>query len=337
MDFGIFDHLDRQPGQPLTEFYEARLTLVEAYDRGGFHAYHVAEHHSTPLGLAPSPSVFLAAAIQRTRRLRLGPLVYTLPLYNPLRLIEEICMLDQMSGGRLELGVGRGISPIEVGFHGLSADQTPRMYVEALQVILKGLAGPVLDHRGEFYRFSGVPMELAPVQRPHPPLWFGGHSIDSAERAARQGGNYVTQDTAAAARPYTDAYRAEWRRVAGAKPSPKLGLARFIIVAETDDAALALARRAYPKWHANFASLYKRFGRPPSGGERSSNFDDIRHGGRGIAGSPATVIEMLRTQAAEAGVDYIVAQFAFGDLTLPEVMRSVGLFAGQVMPALRSV
>src|SRR5258708_17580237 len=169
MDFGIFDHLDRQPGQPLTEFYEARLTLVEAYDRGGFHAYHVAEHHSTPLGLAPSPSVFLAAAIQRTRRLRLGPLVYTLPLYNPLRLIEEICMLDQMSGGRLELGVGRGISPIHVGFHGLSADQTPRIYVEALQVILKGLAGPVLDHRGEFYRFSDVPIHLSPVHSPHPP------------------------------------------------------------------------------------------------------------------------------------------------------------------------
>ena len=188
MQFGIFDHLDRSD-LPLAKFYEARLKLTEAYDRGGFFCYHVAEHHSTPLGLAPSPGVFLSAVAQRTKRLRFGPLVYTLPLYNPLRLIEEICMLDQLSGGRLELGVGRGISPIEVGFYGLDPAKTPLQFAEALDVVLKGLAGPVLDHEGAFYRFKAVPLELAPVQRPHPPLWFGGHSVESAARAARHGGN----------------------------------------------------------------------------------------------------------------------------------------------------
>src|SRR5215469_15759337 len=106
MEFGVFDHLDRD-GAPLHDYYDARLTIVEAYDRLGFYAYHVAEHHATPLGMAPSPSVFLAAVAQRTRRLRFGPLVYALPLYHPLRLIEEICMLDQMSDGRLEIGFGR--------------------------------------------------------------------------------------------------------------------------------------------------------------------------------------------------------------------------------------
>jgi alkanesulfonate monooxygenase SsuD/methylene tetrahydromethanopterin reductase-like flavin-dependent oxidoreductase (luciferase family) len=194
----------------------------------------------------------------------------------------------------------------------------------------------VLDHHGEFYRYDNVPMELAPVQRPHPPLWFGGHSVDSAERAARVGGNYVTQDTASAARPYTDAFRAEWARVGAGRTMPKLGLARFVIVAESDDAALALARRAYPKWHANFSHLYKRFGRAPSGGERSPNFDDIRHGGRGVAGSAKSVIDILRTQSAEAGTDYVIAQFAFGDMSLAEAMHSVDLFVREVMPALRA-
>ena len=113
MDFGIFDHLDRGP-VPLRTYYEDRLKLIEGYDRAGFYAYHVAEHHSTPLGMAPSPNVFLAAVAQRTRRLRFGPLVYALPLYHPLRLVEEICMLDQMSGGRPELGFGRGSSPLEL-------------------------------------------------------------------------------------------------------------------------------------------------------------------------------------------------------------------------------
>src|SRR5438093_1219428 len=110
MQFGVFDHMDAS-GEPLAELFENRLKLAEAYDRLGLYALHVAEHHSTPLGMSPSPSVFLALAAQRTRRLRLGPLVYTLPLYHPLRLAEEICTLDQLTGGRLELGVGRRVAP----------------------------------------------------------------------------------------------------------------------------------------------------------------------------------------------------------------------------------
>src|SRR5271170_3960886 len=138
MEFGIFDHVDRN-GLALGDFYQARLKIVEAYDRAGFRSYHIAEHHSTPVGMAPSPSVFLSAVAQRTRRLRFGPLVYLLPLYHPLRLIEEICMLDQLSGGRLELGVGRGVSPIEVGYYGIAPDDRAAIYREALQVIRAGL------------------------------------------------------------------------------------------------------------------------------------------------------------------------------------------------------
>jgi alkanesulfonate monooxygenase SsuD/methylene tetrahydromethanopterin reductase-like flavin-dependent oxidoreductase (luciferase family) len=132
MRFGIFDHMDAM-GAPLGEQYENRLQLIEAYDQGGFYAYHLAEHHGTPLGLAPPPSVFLAAVAQRTKKLRFRPLVYLLPLYHPLRLIEEICMLDQMSGGRFELGVGRGVSPIEVGFYGADPENGPKQLAEALE------------------------------------------------------------------------------------------------------------------------------------------------------------------------------------------------------------
>src|SRR6266536_1393147 len=120
MEFGVFDHLDRYDGL-LADYYEDRLKIAEAYDSAGFYAYHLAEHHATPLGMAPSPSVFLAAIAQRTKRLRFGPMVYALPLYHPLRLIEEICMLDQMSGGRLEIGFGRGSSPIELAYYGQDA------------------------------------------------------------------------------------------------------------------------------------------------------------------------------------------------------------------------
>src|SRR6202049_1356128 len=117
MKFGVFDHVDRGD-LPLGEHYENRLKLIEAYDRLGIRTYHVAEHHATPLGLAPSPSVYLSAVAQRTRRVRFGPLVYLLPYYHPIRLIEEICMLDQLSGGRLEFGLGRGVSPVEATLYG---------------------------------------------------------------------------------------------------------------------------------------------------------------------------------------------------------------------------
>ena len=111
--FGLFDWIDRSTA-PLHQLYNDRLQLLEAADAAGFFCYHLAEHHATPLGMAPSPALFLTAAAQRTRRIRLGPLVYLLPLYNPLRLIEEVCMLDQLSGGRLELGIGRGVTPYEL-------------------------------------------------------------------------------------------------------------------------------------------------------------------------------------------------------------------------------
>src|SRR5258705_13388508 len=138
MQFGVFDHMDSS-GEPLAVLFENRLKLAEAYARLGIHALHVAEPHSTPLGMSPSPSVFLALAAQRTRRLRLGPLVYTLPLSPPLRLAEEICTLDHLSGGRLELGVGRGVSPLETAAFGVDWEKAQAMYLEAFQILMQAL------------------------------------------------------------------------------------------------------------------------------------------------------------------------------------------------------
>src|ERR1700694_421736 len=132
MEFGVFDHLDRHGGA-LADYYEDRLRITQAYDRAGFYAYHLAEHHSTPLGMAPSPSVFLSAVAQRTQRLRFGPLVWAMPLHHPLRLIEEICMLDQLSRGRLEIGFGRGSSPRELVYYGQGPDNSQKIYSQALE------------------------------------------------------------------------------------------------------------------------------------------------------------------------------------------------------------
>ena len=334
MQYGIFDHLDRND-LPLNHYYEARLKLIEAYERAGFYAYHVAEHHSTPIGMAPSPSVFLSAIAQRTKTLRFGPMVYALPLHHPLRLIEEICMVDQLSGGRLEIGFGRGSSPTENALYGQDPALAQDMYTEGRELILQGLTQKILNHEGKHYKFKDVPMELEPLQKPHPPMWYGVHSVEAAERAAKQSLNMISLDSAMDTRSFNDKFRETWRTLHGDKPTPKLGLSRFIVIAETDKEALTVARRAYPVWHRNFYFLAHLSGRMPTH-PRAPEFDQMMNIGQAIAGTPETVQQFLQLQIDESAANYLVGQFAFGDLSLAESLRSVELFQKAVMPKLKS-
>jgi alkanesulfonate monooxygenase SsuD/methylene tetrahydromethanopterin reductase-like flavin-dependent oxidoreductase (luciferase family) len=334
LEFGIFDHLDRND-LPLREYYEQRLKVIEAFDRSGFYAYHVAEHHFTPLGMAPSPSVFLSAIGQRTARLRFGTFVYALPVHHPLRVLEEICMLDHMSGGRVEIGFGRGSVPFEVSYYGQNAEERQQIYAERLELILKAFTVKTLDWKGKYDEFSNVPMEIDSFQKPHPPLWYGAHSPDSAERAARKGLSIVTNDMPDSTRAIIARYRQIWSEVQGGIALPKMGMVRFIVVAETDDKAMAIARRAYLRWRASFTYLSELNGTLPQSPLRVDSFDTLIKQGQGIAGSPETVKAFLAKQIEYTGGNYIVGQFCFGNLTLDEMLRSVELFATHVKPELQ--
>src|SRR5262249_33411430 len=159
---------------------------------------------------------------------------------------------------------------------------------------------------------------------------------DSAERAARRNLNVVSLDPPNETRLSIDRYRTVWPQVhAPTLPFPKLGLGRFIVVASTDAEAMALARRAYLVWHASFTHLFRRHNREQSH-PPPPNFDLVVERGQGIAGSPRTVTEFLAAQLIETRCNYLVGQFAFGDLTLQESLRSIGRFAGDVMPVLRT-
>lgn len=333
MKFGVFDHVD-DSGLPLAEHFEARLQAAEAYDRLGFHCYHVAEHHGTPLGLAPSPGILFAALSQRTRRLLFGPLVYLLPIYHPLRLVEEVAMLDALSGGRFQLGVGRGVSPIELGFHGLDMAEQRGRYDETLAVLLKGLSSDRLDYRGAFYTFDDVPMVLRPVQRPHPPLWYGVGSPDSIRWCAQKGINAVTRAMGDGVRRFTELYRAEW---SGSEADmPLLGVNRHIVVAESDEEAKAIARPAYARWRRNMARLWEeRAGGFPLAAQLPEQWDEAEAMGHCCAGSPATVRDFVAGEA-QNGATYFVAGLYFGDLPLEAVTRSAELLAAEVMPAFQA-
>ncbi len=331
MKFGVFDHMDSN-GQDIGQQYRDRLELIEAYDRAGFYAYHLAEHHGTPLGLASSPSVFLAAVSQRTQQLRFGPMVYTLSIYHPMRAIEEICMLDQLSGGRLELGTGRGISPIEMGFYGVG-EESREIYEEVIEIVLQGLSGERLNYKGKYFSFDDVPMELNPVQRPHPPLWYGVAQPERAASAVANKMNIVTNGPAAVVRRTTDRFRAEWASSAFAdEPLPLVGMSRHIVIGRTEKEAIESAAPAYRKWWASLLHLWRihDIQIPINFPE---DFEQARAEGHCIVGTAQSVRDALGGEIEAAGVNYLLCRLAFGDLPKEASMQSVTLMQSEIMPA----
>ena len=330
LKFGVFDHLDRG-GRSISDLFDQRLQIVEQYDRAGFYAYHLAEHHSTPLGMAPSPSVFLSAVAQRTKTLRFGPLVYLLPLYHPLRLAEEIAMLDQLSHGRLEVGVGRGRSPIELSLYGTDVDQAQAIFDETFSILQLAFSEDRINFAGKHFNFHDVPVELRPLQQPHPAFWYGIGTPESAEQFGERGFHGVTLAKPAAAaeitrRFYEASARGGWR-------GRRMGICRFIVVGETDREAQELASRAYPVWHASFFELFRRYGQKPVQIWPAS-FEEMAAGGLAFAGSARTVTQALSAQLQAVGSNYLVGQFVFGDMSLAESTKSIELFASGVMPGL---
>jgi alkanesulfonate monooxygenase SsuD/methylene tetrahydromethanopterin reductase-like flavin-dependent oxidoreductase (luciferase family) len=334
MRFGIFDHLD-DSGQPLNRHFEQRLQLIEAYDRAGFYAYHLAEHHNTPLGYAPSPSVFLSAVAQRTKTLKFGPMVYLLPLYHPLRLIDEVCMLDQMSNGRFLYGVGRGISPIEVGFYGVDFATGAEQFRECFEVTRLGFTEDRLTFHGKFYDFDNVPVPMKPMQKPYPELWYGIGRPESIPWAAEHGAHIVARRPISAVRDVVQAYKTEWKKLGRSEADlPLMGVNRHIILADTDSQARDIARRAYPAWRHHMGQLWHEYNVPfPLEAALPPDFDTVLDRGDAVAGTPDTVRKFIAHEIAETGINYYVCDFAFGTISHEDALRSTELFAKEVMPA----
>jgi alkanesulfonate monooxygenase SsuD/methylene tetrahydromethanopterin reductase-like flavin-dependent oxidoreductase (luciferase family) len=331
LKFGVFDHMD-DAGRGLAAQYEERLQLAAACEAADFRTYHVAEHHGTPHGIASSPNLFLAAMAQRTTRLRFGPLVMLLNLYHPLRAFEEICMLDQISGGRVELGIGRGATPIELGFFGVEAGEAQNRYREAADVVVQAMAGGTLNYQGRYFDLRDVPISLSPVQFPHPPLWVGAMQPETGGWAADNAMNIACVAGVAHVRAITDAYRARWRARAQPHASmPLLGMVRQIVIADSDEEARALAAPAYQRWFDTFTHLPRQRGLPlpPS---PAATFEESTRTGFSISGSASTVRRILTAQASDAGINYLLCQIAFGTMPLQASLRTASAIASEIMP-----
>ena len=340
IEFGIFDHLDMR-AEPLSKTYAERITFVQAAEAAGFRGYHLAEHHGTPLGAAPSPGIFLAALAQATSSIRIGPLVYLVPLYIPLRLIEEICMLDNLSKGRLEVGLGRGVSPIEVAFFGVDPDDAMEMFIEGVDLIIEGLKSTRLTFKGKHYQYKDVPMAVQAEQSPLP-LWSASMSPGGQAEAARRGMHTISLGPTEGIRQASENYRAEWNaskddplRPAGGHEQPFIGAWRLVYVNEDERKAEAVARQAYDDWFKKLHKLWveNNVAAPHLG--PISKFETAVNIGMMVHGSTSRVTDELARQVEITSVNYLALQPAFGDIGHDEEMRSLERFASNVMPQLK--
>ena len=342
MKFGVFDHVDKS-GRPLAEQFAQRIEYVQAADRLGFYCYHVAEHHATPLNMVPVPGVFLGAVAQATKNIRLGPLTYLLPLYSPLRLIEEIGMFDHLSNGRMELGVGRGVSPFELNYHGVDPETGREVYAEALEALIEGMTHDSLTYKGKHFNYRNVPMELRPLQAPHPPIWYPSSNPGGSAYAGSQGFHYCTLGGLEGAKESIDAYKEAYAKRGSAlgprRPFPggtAIGISRQVTVAATDAEAVKIAGPAYKVWHASLTKLWRenQVEGPSFARNAVDTVEKAMAGGAHVAGSPETVRAELARQIELLGVNYMVIAFNIGSMAHEDALRSITLFGEEVMPKL---
>ena len=339
VDFGLFDWLDRGSSST-ADLYESRLKLVEIADKAGFYGYHLAEHHGTSLGMAPSPAVFFSAVAQRTNRIRFSPMAYLLPLYHPLRLIEEVCMLDHLSQGRIEVGISRGVSPYEIGCYSVDPETTREIFAETLDIYRAGMCNDVLEHSGKHYQFHDVPMEIKPLQSPYPPLWYPSFSQAGAEYAAQHGFNFMSLGPPALVAQLMGHYRDvsaqhanDAVRFNSHVATPKLGAMRQIFIADTDEAAITIAKPAYADWYKSILKLWHRHG--DSSYDDFFGWDGCLAGETILIGSVSKVRDQIQQLVAESGINYFVGSFAWGSLSLEQSRQSLELFISEIMPEIQ--
>ena len=344
MKIGLFDHVERAD-RSLATLFDERLAFVTAADEAGIYCLHVAEHHCTPLNMVPVPGVYLGAVARATKRVRLGPLVYLLTLVSPLRLAEEICILDHLSNGRLEVGVGRGVSPFELKYHKVEHDQSRDIFVDAFECVSAGLQTDTLTYKGPHYEYENVPIALRPLQQPYPPFWYGSSNTIGATWAGERGMHFVSLGPIGFAKRNIDAFRTALAKRGGpASPKPEffggtaVGVLRHIFVAETDAEAKRWAKPAMDRHLAhlnwlrvkhNATAVDTRFNTP-----RGANFEESVADGSVIAGTPQTVLAEIEKQTAELGINYLLTYLFLGTMSLTEALRSLELFRTEVMPKL---
>lgn len=333
LEFGVFDWIDVHEGQTTAQTYDDRIALARRADAGDFTRFHVAEHHGATLGLAPSPGILLAAIARETSQIKLVPMTLVVPLYDPLRLVQEIAMLDHLSHGRIELGIGKGSAPHEARFFGYGPEEMAERYNAFVPAIFEGLETGVFNSP-----VSGERIDLVVTADREFTQWYPSAKPDSIIKAANHGQNTIfgfafRSPAVPVIREHRDLFFETRSRIDHEGVHPRFGVLRHVLVADTDAAAFELAEAAFTSHYANFVWLWEKLGMEQAPKPDLQQLVDER---LFFVGSPETVAEQAGSLVEETGVNYLASAFGWGDLDREAMLHSIDLFDREVIPAIRA-
>jgi alkanesulfonate monooxygenase SsuD/methylene tetrahydromethanopterin reductase-like flavin-dependent oxidoreductase (luciferase family) len=365
LDLAFWDSLGAyhmSQGARTADVYDYHIDRAQRLEELGFHSYWVIEHQNSPVGEITSPSVYLTGVAMRTSTLRVGAMIWQIPFHNPMRLAEEVAMLDHLSHGRVEFGSGIGVHEHEFMRWGLDYYQRAPMSLEAMEIIMKAWTEPEVTYQGKYWTFDEALPAPKPYQEPHPPVWIAAHSKPSMEYAAKNNWNVAQNlDTDQVVAENFDHFRKTWREFNHPGPMPRIFLQRAVFVAETD----ALAREQAEQyvmtmrdanttgrgkinntrigWGSNQRGMGRDSERPHDAErarvfqEMSKSFDFTLDSGLAIVGSPDTVIRKLEQGRKDIGYDVLCGNFEIGAMPRDMVTKSIELFGKEVIPAFNRV
>ncbi len=348
MRFGIWSPTNPRDGVAMVELYRQQVEEVVIAEQCGFDHYWFYEHHVSPSGPMPSPNLMIAAAGERTKTIRLGTMVNILPYRHPLIAAEEAAMLDNLTNGRLDWGVGRGLKPVEFEAFCLSQARSREAFLEHMQILKRVWADENFRFEGAHFKIDKqTPLCPMPVQKPHPPLYCSAQSEESLRWASDNDVYFVQIDSLVDEAKRDQAFYRSLQSARGQAQQKRLVITREVYVAETMEQARAEAQ----PWLINYWQLWRRYAQLTQDGKMpeeyqkwrdrapmlaAMSFDELNELGLIMIGTPEHVAKRMIAHMHELDLAAVACVFKFGGMPFDMVLKSMRMFAQGVMPRVRA-
>ncbi len=339
MDFGTFLLLQSPTAKSHQEIFARGIEVAQIADKLGFESIWCAEHHFSTYGYLSRPLMFASHLATKTDRIRVGSAVVVLPLHHPLIVAEEIATVDLLSGGRLDVGLGRGYQVYEFERLGANLGESRERFDEAVDIILLAFEGKPFSYEGKHYRFGETSVFPTPVQQPRPPIWVVGQSEESIKAIAKRGFNLVSGGFGVSLERLREFRQGFDQMIPDEQKKKKIRVStqRAVYVTKDESELSEIVDQA--RWNMRVTlSLRQGLERVEKGRALAIPFDEEPSNEElldryFVMGTPNTCIQKLREIQGAMGIDHFNANFWFGDLEQHQVLNSMKLFAEEVMPA----
>jgi alkanesulfonate monooxygenase SsuD/methylene tetrahydromethanopterin reductase-like flavin-dependent oxidoreductase (luciferase family) len=346
LQFGIFDTLSPAGANSAADVLANHIGSARLAEEVGYKYFFFIEHQNAGFPCVSAPGPYLGALALATRTIRIGAMVFQLPLHHPVRLAQDTAMVDQLSRGRLDFGIGYGTRLPEFSPWNVDYGARRAMGVEAMEIVLKAWSQPEFSHDGQFWSFKAARPQPLSYQQPHPPIWMGGHSNASFDYAAEHGFNLAQNlDVEQLIAKKFAYFRAAWAKKGRAGRPPRTMLVRHVHVAPTDRQARAEAEQFMLEGIVGQQGVARAMSLRPEEATpemlevarvyiaTAKSYDFWIDEGLALVGSPETIIRRIREQQELTGVDVFLAHHHITSMPHQLALSSLKLFGKKIIPA----